>query len=156
DLQEQEVAEVRELFPSPLEIAHVPAHAGNQPRWIVTGTCSAVPTAEACMSMRSILVAYGTTDGQTAKIAEAIGQTIREIGVRPDVVNLAESRRPSPSDYDAVIIAASVHAGGYQRAVRRWVTRELRALAARPTAFVSVCLGVLQHDAIVDAELERI
>jgi menaquinone-dependent protoporphyrinogen oxidase len=49
-----------------------------------------------------------------------------------------------------------VHARGYQRSVRRWVHAHARALDARPTAFVSVSLGVLQSDPKVQQEVAEI
>jgi menaquinone-dependent protoporphyrinogen oxidase len=49
-----------------------------------------------------------------------------------------------------------VHASGYQKAVCQWVQANLAALGDRPAAFVSVCLGVLQHDPAVDRELQAI
>ncbi len=102
------------------------------------------------------LVLYGTTDGHTRKIAGAIAETLRAAG---DVVDLddAHARDPvAPGAYDAVLVAASVHAGGYQRTVRRWVRTHVRTLRMKPTAFVSVCLGVLEHKPEVDRELNHI
>jgi menaquinone-dependent protoporphyrinogen oxidase len=72
-----------------------------------------------------------------------------------DVVE-ASDRAGRPDDYDGVIVAGSVHVGGYQRQLRRWVRAHAGALAGRPSAFVSVCLGVLQHDPAVDRDLEGI
>ena len=105
--------------------------------------------------MSRILVLYGTTEGQTAKIARFLGDTLRATGIPTDVVD-ARTARATPEDYDAVIVAASVHAAGYQRAVRRWVRAHAQQLNATPNAFVSVCLGVLQHESKVDQELTAI
>jgi menaquinone-dependent protoporphyrinogen oxidase len=105
--------------------------------------------------MPRILVVYGTTDGQTAKVADAMAGTLRQGGHVVDVHAAAEPA-PSPDGYDAVIVSASVHAGGYQRVVRRWVRTHQPSLEARPTAFVSVCLGVLQHEPEVQRDLQRI
>lgn len=103
------------------------------------------------------LVLYGTTDGQTGKIARSIGDTLRSAGYGVDVANARRREDRVPADaYDAVIVAASVHAGRYQRSVRRWVSANRAALAARPTAFVSVCLAVLQHEPAVKRELDQI
>jgi menaquinone-dependent protoporphyrinogen oxidase len=103
------------------------------------------------------LVLYGTTEGQTRKIAMAIGNTLRTRAADVDVVNAAAARSDlAPKDYTAVIIAASVHVGGYQRAVRRWVKTHARALNEMPTAFVSVCLGVLERNPKTDQDLSRI
>ena len=105
--------------------------------------------------MSRILIVYGTTDGQAGKIAMTIGARLRTTGLGTDVFNAAHAT-PEPRDYDAVVVAASVHAGGYQRAVSRWVRSHAAALNGMPTAFVSVCLGVLQHEPAVDRELAAI
>jgi flavodoxin len=90
-----------------------------------------------------ILVLYGTTDGQTAKIAAAIASTLRMEGAQVHLVNAARpGPDPRPEDYAGVIVAASVHAGGYQKAARRWVGARA-SLSPIPSSFVSVCLGVL-------------
>jgi menaquinone-dependent protoporphyrinogen oxidase len=105
----------------------------------------------------TLLVMYGTTDGQTAKIATFVSETMRRTGAQVTKVNAAgPGALPSPEGYDAVIVAASLHAGGYQRAVRRWVRVHAATLGTKPNAFVSVCLGVLQHDPDVDRELGRL
>jgi menaquinone-dependent protoporphyrinogen oxidase len=105
--------------------------------------------------MTRILVLYGTTQGQTAKIAEVLAAAMRARGAAVDLVDAATDA-PAPNGYAAVVVAASVHAGGYQRSVRRWVEANADALRGRPTAFLSVCLGVLQHDPAVDRELTAI
>ena len=105
--------------------------------------------------MSRILVIYGTTEGQTAKVARSIGETLRADGISTDVIE-ARTVSPSPNDYDAVIVAASVHARGYQRAVKEWVHANAHALNHKPTAFVSVCLAVLQHEPKVKQELAAI
>jgi menaquinone-dependent protoporphyrinogen oxidase len=103
------------------------------------------------------LVLYGTTEGQTAKIAAAIARTLRHQGAIVDLVNAASrTADPKPEDYAAVVVAASVHAGGYQRAVRRWARAHAGGLAMRPAAFVSVCLGVLERNPETDRALSRI
>lgn len=105
--------------------------------------------------MTRILVLYGTTEGQTGKIAGALAAAMRARGAVVDLVDAA-AHSPDADDYAAVVAAASVHAGGYQRSVRHWVQANAGALRSRPTAFVSVCLGVLQHDPAVDRELKTI
>ena len=104
--------------------------------------------------MSRILVVYGSTDGHTAKVATFVAATLRSKGY---AVDLSEaSTAPTPEGYGAAIVAASVHAGGYQRSIARWIRRTRSSLVQRPTAFLSVCLGVLQHEATVDAELSSI
>lgn len=105
--------------------------------------------------MTRVLVVYGTTEGHTAKIAAAVADALRARGVEVDVARAGEAR-VHPDDYSGVVVAASVHGGRYQAAVRRWVQAHAGALARKPTAFISVCLGVLQKDPRVQAELTAI
>jgi menaquinone-dependent protoporphyrinogen oxidase len=102
------------------------------------------------------LVIYGTTDGHTARIANAIGDTLRSRGLVVDVLNAKQAKWTSCIGYDAVVIAASLHARGYQEPVRAWLRRNAAGLTGRPSAFVSVCLGVLEKKASTDRELVRI
>lgn len=106
--------------------------------------------------MNSVLVLYGTTDGHTRGVADAIGRALQLSGLHVDVVE-AGTRQPSICDYSAVVVAASVHAGKYQPAVCEWVRANAADLNARPSAFVSVSLGILQKsDPKVVADLDAI
>ena len=106
--------------------------------------------------MSRVLVVYGTTDGQTAKISQTIRARLAAGG--HDVAIFDAAGAPSDiTTYDAAVVAASVHAGGYQRDVKRWVGKHADALRDKPNAFVSVCLGVLQQqDPNAQQELQRI
>jgi menaquinone-dependent protoporphyrinogen oxidase len=106
--------------------------------------------------MPRVLILYGTTEGHTRAIARAIAEPLSLSGVNVDVMR-ADLLEPVVHDYDAIIVAASVHAGRYQKAVQRWVRAHAKEFGARPTAFVSVSLAVLQHgDAAVMADLDAI
>ena len=104
--------------------------------------------------MLRILIVYGTTDGHTGKIADALATTFRHRGATADVVRATRGMDDVDTEsYAAVVVAASVRAGHYQSAVSDWVRTNADLLNDRPTAFVSVCLGVLQHEAKVDADI---
>src|SRR4030095_1225067 len=105
--------------------------------------------------MSRILVIYGTTDGHTAKIARSIEEALRAGGLDVDVIDAATNTR-RPEHYAGVIVAASVHAGRFQPAIRRWVRAHAHMLRGIPTAFVAVCLAVLQSDPKVQDELAAI
>jgi menaquinone-dependent protoporphyrinogen oxidase len=95
--------------------------------------------------MTHILIVYGTTDGHTRKIAQVLAEHLRGHLCCVDVLDAAGALgRLSPEGYDGVIVAASIHIGDYQRPVGRWVRRHAAELTALPTAFLSVCLGVLE------------
>lgn len=95
--------------------------------------------------MNRILVLYGTTEGHTRRVANAIGETMRANGLNVDVVHVDEAK-PDPAEYAAVIVAGSVHAGGYQKAITNWVRGHADRLDRIPSAFVSVCLSVLSKN----------
>ena len=95
--------------------------------------------------MPRVLVFYATTEGHTAKICQRIADALHEQGLAADVIE-AGTGCVRPDDYDGTVVAASVHGGRYQRAVRLWVRTHAAALTQIPSAFVSVCLGVLQTE----------
>ena len=107
--------------------------------------------------MTHILIVYGTTDGHTRKIAQVLAENLRARRCSVDIVDAAGSLwRLSPDSYDGVIVAASVHIGDYQRAVARWVRSYASMLNGLPTAFLSVCLAVLEKDPEARLEVTRI
>ncbi|HWI19429.1 MAG TPA: flavodoxin domain-containing protein, partial [Vicinamibacterales bacterium] len=105
--------------------------------------------------MARILVLYGTTHGHSEMIATAIGNALIARGCDADTIQ-AGTIDPRPEDYDGIIVAASVHAGRYQQTVGQWLRSHIEALRSKPTAFLSVCLGVLQNDPKVRADLDAI
>jgi menaquinone-dependent protoporphyrinogen oxidase len=105
--------------------------------------------------MPTVLILYGTTDGHTAKVAGFVGGELRRLGANVEICDAATSD-PDPEGYDGVVVAASVHSGQYQRQVVRWVRAHAQALRERRAEFLSICLGVLQKDPKVLAELGAI
>ncbi|PWU23274.1 protoporphyrinogen oxidase [Candidatus Cerribacteria bacterium 'Amazon FNV 2010 28 9'] len=92
------------------------------------------------MSMK-ILIVYGTTEGQTAKISHFIGGTLKDGGHEVTVADASQTP-PSPALYDAVIIGASIHMHRYQSAVLHYITSHIETLRKMPGAFFSVCLAI--------------
>lgn len=104
--------------------------------------------------MTKILIVYGTTDGHTRKIAHVLAEDLRAERCSVDIVDAAGMLpRLSPEGYDGVIVAASVHIGDYQKAVARWVREHAVALNAKPSAFLSVSLAVVERRAQVRQEV---
>src|SRR5262245_57487427 len=95
--------------------------------------------------MTHILIVYGTTDGHTRKIAQVLGENLRAQVCSVEIVDSAGMlRRLSPEGYDGVIVAASVHIGDFQRALGNWVRTHAKTLNLLPTAFLAVCLAVVE------------
>jgi menaquinone-dependent protoporphyrinogen oxidase len=100
-----------------------------------------------------ILVAFGTSEGQTRKIAEAVAARVRDLGHDVHLYDTASS----PADlhvgsFDKVIIAASVHQQRHQDSVEDFVTAKLAELQKRPTLFLSISLSAAFPEGIPDAK----
>lgn len=107
--------------------------------------------------MARILIVYGTTDGHTAKVASAAADALVADGFAVDVVEARRSAPPvRPEEYDGVLVAGSIHVGGYQRAVIQWVRHHAEALNRMPTAFLSVCLAILETTPKAEKDLAAI
>jgi len=98
------------------------------------------------MSSR-ILILYGTSYGQTAKVARHIADTLTNRGDLTKVID-ADAVPPDLElrDFGGVIIGASVIRGQHQRCVRRFVTEHRDALNAMPSAFLSVSGSAASRD----------
>ncbi len=95
--------------------------------------------------MPRILVLYASTHGHTAKIAARVAATLEADGATVDLQPLSKSQ-PVPSDYDAVVLGASIHGGHHQRALVKWAEQHHTALGLIPSAFFSVCLTAADDD----------
>lgn len=104
--------------------------------------------------MVRILIVYASTHGHTAKVAAALANALRRQAATVDVFDAATTAC-RPDEYHAVCVAASVHGGAYQTSIQRWVRSHASVLNRKTTAFVSVCLGVLERDPTVQRAVEE-
>lgn len=103
--------------------------------------------------MQPILVAYGSTEGQTRKIAEFIAERLRIRGHRVDLVDTATpaAQQVAPL-YQAVIVGGSLHQQRHQRALEHFLKANRDWLASLPVALFSVSLAAALDD--IDSRLE--
>ncbi|MFG2134651.1 flavodoxin domain-containing protein [Streptomyces sp. NPDC048751] len=78
----------------------------------------------------TVLVAYGSTNGSTAEIAERVGEVLSKEGLTVDVRSAARVADVTP--YGAVVLGGGLYAGRWQRDARRFARRHRKALAERP------------------------
>ncbi|MGY6022693.1 flavodoxin domain-containing protein [Streptomyces spinosirectus] len=83
----------------------------------------------------NVLVAYGTTNGSTAQIAEAVAEVMSKAGLAAEA--LPARSVDDVTRYDAVVVGGGLYAGRWHRDARRFVRRNRRALADRPLWFFS-------------------
>jgi len=94
--------------------------------------------------MAKVAVLYGTSEGQTAKIAQHIAGLGRQHGHLVEVRHIADLDDESfdVTSYDAVVVGASIHEGHHQRYVHQWIKDHRSALERMPTAAFTVCLAI--------------
>ena len=91
--------------------------------------------------MTKILIPYGTTEGQTARIAECIAEVIRGHGDEVEAVDVGEVTDTIPDGYHGVIVGASIHMGKHDKHVVEFVRKNRDMLERMPSAFFSVSLA---------------
>ena len=95
-----------------------------------------------------VLIIYGTSYGQTARIAQVICDHLTNHGIEAVLVDAGS---PPPvlwvGDFDGVIVGASVIFGRHQRSVRHFARKHHDALNAMPSAFFSVSGSASSGDA---------
>jgi menaquinone-dependent protoporphyrinogen oxidase len=82
-----------------------------------------------------VLVTYGSKRGGTAEIARSIAEVLRARGIVVDCLDAA--RVTNVDDYDAFVVGGALYMLRWHRAARRFVSRFLPALRARPVWFFS-------------------
>lgn len=93
-----------------------------------------------------ILIAYATTDGQTRKIARFAADRLADQGHAVELLNVADAEGLDLTRFHAAILAGSLHVGGYQPALARFVTEASAGLAELPTLFLPVSLSAAGDD----------
>ena len=95
-----------------------------------------------------VLVAYHSVDGQTAKVAQRIAETMRSEGADVEVRDVDDA--PPPGDFDVAVVGDSIRLH-HSRALRRYVDRHVEALNAMPSALFQVSMTSATQDAEHDA-----
>ncbi len=100
----------------------------------------------------NFLLIFGSTEGQTQKIAKTVAAQLREAG--HDVEIFDSRRRMAKLDmslFDAVILAGSVHGGVHQETFSNFVVAHRRQLETLPTMLLSVSLSVVFENGQAEA-----
>jgi len=103
-----------------------------------------------------LLIVYGTTEGQTRKICTFIRDRAAASGHDVTMAEaIDDSATVDPKDFDATIVAASLHTGRYQAAIEHFAHAHGAALDAGRSAFISVSLSAAGHDEDDQVGLKR-
>jgi menaquinone-dependent protoporphyrinogen oxidase len=88
----------------------------------------------------SILIIYGSTYGQTERVARRLGELLLKAGYAVDLHRGDQlPTHLTLETYNGVLVAASVLGGYHQRYIRKFVRHNAARLNSLVSAFVSVC-----------------
>lgn len=89
------------------------------------------------------LIVYGTRWGGTAKVAEKIGETLKEEGYSVDIF---DARKPPQVDsYDLVIVGSGISGGKWTKGANGFLKRNAVMLRDKKTAFFVSCGMVIRE-----------
>jgi menaquinone-dependent protoporphyrinogen oxidase len=90
----------------------------------------------------NILIAYGTIEGHSRKIAEWISDHVRASGNNSRVIDASALQgKIDVAGHDAVMIIAPVHQRAHPEAVLDFIFAHRDSLNTKPSAFISVSLS---------------
>lgn len=100
----------------------------------------------------TVLIAYGTIEGQTGKIADFLAKLVREAGEEVMLFDTADRiAELSFEGVDKCILAASVHERRHPKSFEVFVSGNADELSRRPTLFLSVSLSAAFDEGLEDA-----
>lgn len=103
-----------------------------------------------------VLVAYGSVEGQTRKIARHMSGSVQSRGHDVTIFDAADLEDVDMDLFDAAIIAAPVHMGAFHPAIVDWVGKNSAELDKLPSGFVSVSLGAASPFPEEQAEIAKL
>ncbi len=106
--------------------------------------------------MARVLVVYGSTDGQTRRIAERMAAVLVSQGLEAEIVDSAKAPADlAPGDFDAALVLGSVRMGKHQQALADFVGKFRVELDAIPNAFISVSLSAGRNKPSAQREVAK-
>ena len=88
-----------------------------------------------------ILIIYGTSEGQTRKIARFMEDVLQDENHKVVIADATEEP-PTPDVYDITLIGSSIHMHKYQSSIQHYIAENKDELNKKPSAFFSVCMAV--------------
>lgn len=93
--------------------------------------------------MASFLILYGTSEGQTAKVATCLADTLKARGHAATTRDISEAGEEIDlAAFDAALVGSSIHVGQQHADIQAFVKTHREALRERPTAFFQLSLNI--------------
>jgi len=100
-----------------------------------------------------ILIAYGSTEGQTRKVVNAIAKQINELGHEAKKFDTSDLLGElHPNSFDRIIVAGSVHEQMHQESLEFFVVAHREQLKTGPALFLSISLAAAFDNGMGDAQ----
>ncbi len=107
--------------------------------------------------MARVLVVYFSKEGQTEHISHHMARRLEDAGHIVRLINLkTDASEAGADDYDASILAGSIHRGSYAPEISSFLMRHGPAVRSHVSAFVTVSLSAASHDATEISALNEI
>lgn len=104
--------------------------------------------------MKKLLIIYGTTEGQTAKIVQYLEHQFFKAGIDVTSFNATEFP-PEPYGYDMILLAGSLHMERVQTAVIDYAAKYKQVIDRIPNALIMVSLSAADIDKEAKIGLEN-
>jgi menaquinone-dependent protoporphyrinogen oxidase len=105
--------------------------------------------------MKRVLVLFASREGQTEKIAIQISSILKAADAAVDLVDAAHSVTTAQLDlgsYDLLVFGASMHAGGLERELVRFINSHAEQIDPQTRSFFLVLLSAATKDPELRAE----
>jgi menaquinone-dependent protoporphyrinogen oxidase len=97
------------------------------------------------MSRARALIVFHSVEGQSARIATAIGTELWARGVDAEI--WPAETAPAPDGYDGIVVGDSIHGGRHSASLRRYLREHRDALHDLPVGLFQVSLTSANDDA---------
>lgn len=106
--------------------------------------------------MKRVLVAYGTTEGHTRKIAQHVGESLLKKGLEAEVIDTANLPSGLMVEmFDGFVLAGSLHQTKHQASLVHFAKTNLTSLASKPSAMISSSLSAVGKEPENQADAQR-
>jgi menaquinone-dependent protoporphyrinogen oxidase len=104
---------------------------------------------------RTVLLLFASREGQTSKIAARIAEHLQQAGEEVLLADAADASAIAGIDIsacDLLVFGASMHAGGLEREMLKYVEANADQIRAKPRSFFLVSLSAATKDPALKAE----
>jgi len=90
--------------------------------------------------MPEVLILFETGEGHTAAVSERLRLAVEDQGLSARLLRCSRATAADLAGAAAIVVGAPIHMGRHDRRVLNFARAKREALAARPSAFFTVCL----------------